>query len=167
MGTPPPLTDSEDEFWRALALVLHTLPRTLENDLQTEANISSPEYAALKGMASDGQDGLSINELAAIVGLSPSRTSRLADALVARGEAERRQGAMDRRSQLVSITEKGLNRLRMADPHYLASVRLRILDLIDSDDYVLLTQALRTIVEEPVDQHDSRDDGVVSRQLSA
>jgi DNA-binding MarR family transcriptional regulator len=167
MGTPPPLTGSEDEFWRAFALVLHTLPRTLENDLQTEANISSPEYAALKGMASDGRHGLSINELAAIVGLSPSRTSRLADALVSRGEAERRQGTVDRRSQLVTITEKGLDRLRMADPHHLASVRRRILDHIDSGDYVLLTQALRTIVEDPAEQHDSPDECVVSRQLSA
>jgi DNA-binding MarR family transcriptional regulator len=118
-------------------------------------------------MADDGDGGLRINELATLVGLSASRASRLADGLVARGEASRQQCSSDRRSQRVTITQKGLDRLHAARPYYLDSVRRRIFDHISPDNYELLTEALRTIIDDTPGQGRATENLGNIRQISA
>jgi DNA-binding MarR family transcriptional regulator len=147
MDDPVPLSSSEDALWRAFAQVLHVLPRTLDSSLKVQGHISSPEYAALANLADNRPDGLRVNELAALIGLSPSRASRLADSLATRGEVERRQGTDDGRSQRLTITERGAERVTSAWPSHLANVRRYVLDHIDPCDYESLIRAFRAIVE--------------------
>jgi DNA-binding MarR family transcriptional regulator len=147
MAAVSPLNTSEEELWRAFARVLNVLPRVLDTELQTNANITAPEYVALASLADSRPAGLRINDLAGAVGLSPSRVSRLADGLVRRGDVARGQNADDARSYLLTITEDGLARLATAWPHQVRSVRRHVLDHIDAADHATLTRVLRAIME--------------------
>jgi DNA-binding MarR family transcriptional regulator len=145
--TPRALTPAEEDLWRAFARILNVLPRVIDVELQTKANITAPEYVALSSLGDARPDGLRINELAARVGLSASRVSRLADSLVRRGEVDRHQSADDARSYQLTITDAGLTRIEAAWPHQVDSVRRNVLDHVDEADYAVLTRALRAIVD--------------------
>ena len=147
METPRALTPAEEDLWRAFARILNVLPRVIDVELQTKANITAPEYVALSSLGDARPDGLRINELAARVGLSASRVSRLADSLVRRGEVDRHQSADDARSYQLTITDAGLTRIEAAWPHQVDSVRRNVLDHIDEADYAVLTRTLRKIVD--------------------
>lgn len=147
METPRALTPAEEDLWRAFARILNVLPRVIDVELQTKANITAPEYVALSSLGDARPDGLRINELAARVGLSASRVSRLADSLVRRGEVDRHQSADDARSYQLTITDAGLTRIEAAWPHQVDSVRRNVLDHVDEADYAVLTRALRAIVD--------------------
>jgi DNA-binding MarR family transcriptional regulator len=147
---PSPLTATEEVFWRAFARVLLVLPRALERELQTKANISTSEYVALAHLADSRPDGLRIGELATRIGLSASRGSRLVDVLVDKGQASRGQGIEDGRSHQITITDAGLRRIEVAWPHHVMSVRRYVLDHLAEagTDLGSLTCALRAILDE-------------------
>ncbi|HEX6340814.1 MarR family winged helix-turn-helix transcriptional regulator [Umezawaea sp.] len=147
MDTPRALTPPEEDLWRAFARVLNVLPRVIDVELQTKANITAPEYVALSNLGDARPDGLRISELAARVGLSASRVSRLADSLVRRGEVDRHQDPDDARGHRLTITDAGLTRIEAAWPHQVDSVRRNVLDHVDEADYEVLTRTLRAIVE--------------------
>ncbi|MEO6088136.1 MAG: MarR family winged helix-turn-helix transcriptional regulator [Umezawaea sp.] len=147
MDTPRALTPAEEDLWRAFARILNVLPRVIDVELQTKAHITAPEYVALSSLGDARPEGLRINELAARVGLSASRVSRLADSLVRRGEVDRHQSADDARSYQLTITDAGLTRIEAAWPHQVDSVRRNVLDHIDEADYQVLTRTLRKIVD--------------------
>ena len=147
MDAPRALTSAEEELWRAFARVLNVLPRVIDVELQTKANITAPEYVALSSLGDARPGGLRINELAARVGLSASRVSRLADSLVRRGEVARDQDVSDGRSYQLTITSVGLARIEAAWPHQVESVRRNVLDHVDEADYAVLIRALRAIVD--------------------
>lgn len=140
-----PIDPAEETMWRAFVHILNVVPRLLDTSLRAQANITAPEYVALSTLAESAPDGLRINALAAQVGLSPSRVSRLADSLVSRGDVERHQAPDDGRSQVLAITECGTARLEKAWPHHLANVRRLVLDHIERDDFDGLTRAFRAI----------------------
>jgi DNA-binding MarR family transcriptional regulator len=143
---PLPLSPAEADLWHAFGRVLGVLPRLLDGELQTSAGISGTEYVALTSLADVRPAGLRISELADRLGLSPSRTSRLADGLVRRGEIVREQDARDARGHVLTITETGFRRAKAAWPHHVACVRRYVLDRIDVADRAAVTRALRAIV---------------------
>jgi DNA-binding MarR family transcriptional regulator len=147
VDAPRALTSSEEELWRAFARVLNVLPRVIDVELQAKANITAPEYVALSSLGDARPGGLRINELAARVGLSASRVSRLADSLVRRGEVARDQDVEDGRSYQLTITSAGLARIEAAWPHQVRSVRRNVLDHVDEADYAVLIRTLRAIVD--------------------
>jgi DNA-binding MarR family transcriptional regulator len=159
MGPPAPLDSTEDELWRALVVVLRTLPRVLEEELQSKASMSSREYATLANLADQQNKGLRINQLAVLVGLSASRMSRLIDTLAARGEVQRHQDADDARSMRLAITPEGLSRLEAAWPHALASVRRYVMDHVDAESMSVLTEAFKALVGDPRQPAQATTDG--------
>jgi DNA-binding MarR family transcriptional regulator len=101
---------------------------------------------ALVSLADAQPDGLRINELAGQVGLSPSRTSRLAETLARRGEVHRDRSAEDGRGSRVTITDAGLARVAAAWPHQVTSVRRHVLDYVAAEDHDALTRTFRAIM---------------------
>jgi DNA-binding MarR family transcriptional regulator len=69
------------------------------------ARLSVPQFRALVFMARS--EDVSLSATAEHLGLSPAATSRMVDALVGRGLAERRAGADDRRRVSLSLTARG------------------------------------------------------------
>jgi DNA-binding MarR family transcriptional regulator len=52
-------------------------------------------------------DGLNVRQVAEVIGLSPSRASRIVDSLVSDGLLDRRTSDSDRRTQLLALTSAG------------------------------------------------------------
>ena len=84
-----------------------TLRDFIFNILHTfgDFDFSLPQLATL--MLLDEEGGLSIKQIAELLGRSMSVTSRLVDQLVERGLVSRREDERDRRAKRVAITESG------------------------------------------------------------
>jgi DNA-binding MarR family transcriptional regulator len=136
-----PLTPAEERAWRALARALITVPRAMDADLQREQRMTMGEYFVLMNLSETDERSLRMSELAARGGLSPSRISRLVDALAADGLVRRVQDDVDRRVQIAVLTEKGMDRLVRAYPSHLASVRRHVVDHFDGLDLEKLAEA--------------------------
>jgi DNA-binding MarR family transcriptional regulator len=130
-------------------MALHVVPKRLETELQREAEITPREYAVLRNLAENGEDGLSVNQLAALVGLSPSRASRLAESLTARGEVKRRPDETSGRSRRLTISETGLARIAQARAPYLAIVRRRVIDRLNPATVLSLTAVFHAMLDKP------------------
>jgi DNA-binding MarR family transcriptional regulator len=64
------------------------------------------EYQAINKI--DVEHNISCNEIAKIIGLSVSRSSRVIDKMVKKQILKREASETDKRSKLVSLTEKGI-----------------------------------------------------------
>jgi DNA-binding MarR family transcriptional regulator len=123
-----PLSPDEEVLWRALIRVMLALPRALDHDLLHSAGLTLHEYAVLANLSEAQDRKLRMTGLAEVVGLSPSRITRLVDDLKARGLVTKSPSASDGRGNLAQLTDKGFTRLEAAYPEHMASVRTRVLD---------------------------------------
>ncbi len=90
-----------------LQMVLRLRDRCLEQErvIQRRCDLTASEYACMRCQPRDGS--ISCGELAQALGLSPSRSTRVVDGLVARGLLQREVSLHDRRVNLVRPTAKG------------------------------------------------------------
>lgn len=121
----------EDALWQATMRIVNVLPAQLDDDLLRGAGLTASEYTTLLNLR-QALDGLRMTDLAAAIGLSASRTSRLVDDLQAHGLATRLTSSLDARSTRAIITSKGTTKLRSAWKVHLVSVRRRFFDHIDT-----------------------------------
>lgn len=104
------------------------LPKALDDDLLKATGLTLSEYTVLMHLSEAPDREVRTSELAALTALSVSRISRVVDALITRGWAERRRSAEDARGSIVSLTPEGFRRLESAYPALLASSRRRVMD---------------------------------------
>ena len=123
-----PLSPDEEVLWRALSRIIVILPRALDHDLTNSAGLALHEYALLLHLSEAENRELRMAELAAAVGLSPSRITRLVDDLRLRGLVTKFRSGTDGRGNVACLTDKGFARLEAAYPEHLASVRNRVFD---------------------------------------
>ncbi len=87
-----------------------------EDEIRAKAGLTPGAYQCLVAMA-QGEE-LTGREVARRIRVSPSRASRIVDALVRAGYVKRRDGPTDRRVTLVSLTKEGaLLRKRVSEIH--------------------------------------------------
>lgn len=137
-----PLTPAEERAWRALALALITVPRSLDTDLLRATGMSMGEYFVLMNLSEARDRSLRMSDLANRGGLSPSRISRVVDGLVAQGLVQRSRTEADGRVQLAVLTDQGLARLQAAYPAHLASVRRNVVDHLGGLDLAAFARAV-------------------------
>jgi DNA-binding MarR family transcriptional regulator len=126
-----PLKARESQVWRDVARFLSVAARLLDEDLQTGANISLSEYAVLVHLSEEATGQLRVRELADLADLSGSHTTRIIGDLAREGLVTKSRNPDDARGIDVQITEGGLNRLRLAYPIHLASVRSRVMNQVE------------------------------------
>jgi DNA-binding MarR family transcriptional regulator len=126
-----PLTGREERAWRDIARFLSVASRLLDEDLQRGANISLREYAVLAHLSEAETGHLRISKLAEFADLSESWMTRLVEDLARGGFVVKNRNRRDGRAIDVRITEAGRDRLRDAYPIHLASVRTRIMNLME------------------------------------
>lgn len=141
-----PLDALEESAWRDLARFFVLAPRCLDEDLQHGANMPISTYSALTHLSEAPDRVLRITELANRVYLSGSRMTRLVDALAADGLVVKRRSASDARGVDVILTAKGLERLRLAYPVHLRSVRDRVLGSIPRASLSDFAEVMHAIV---------------------
>jgi DNA-binding MarR family transcriptional regulator len=147
----PPLNDDEELVWRNLMRLVFTLRPALDADLQRSCGLSSTEYSVLMHLSESPDRQLQMTELADRTSLSPSRISRVIDAMARAGLVERRPGAGsgsgDGRNTFAALTKTGLSTLRRAWPHHLRSVRQRAFDHLSAEETRILGSILQRLAE--------------------
>jgi DNA-binding MarR family transcriptional regulator len=142
-----PLNDDEELVWRSLMRLVFTLRPALDEDLQRACGLSSTEYSVLMHLSESLHRQLRMSDLADRTNLSPSRISRVIDAMARLGLVERRAGSGDGRNTYAALTSTGLSALRRAWPHHLRSVRKRAFDHLTAEETRILGPLLQRLAE--------------------
>ncbi|WP_413812609.1 MarR family winged helix-turn-helix transcriptional regulator [Streptomyces sp. OE57] len=122
-----PLSPQEEQLVRQLGRLVHGLPRFLEEDMTRTAGIAMTDFAVLIVLTETPGQRLRMADLAECVGLTPSRITRVVDGLRTQGLVTKDRDPDDARSNVTTLTATGRAAADQAHPHYVASVRTRIL----------------------------------------
>lgn len=105
----------------------------LENDL-APTGLTLGDYQVFVYLSANDDDSMKMCDLAEILQLSPSGLTRRLDGLVKAGWVERRPSDVDRRVMHAVLTDAGRAQLEYAAPIHVASVRARMIDLLEPDE---------------------------------
>ena len=147
MTDTTPLTADEMLLWASLGRIVHALPRVLEDDMSRATGLSMTDFATLLVLDQAPDRRLRMSELATATGLTPSRITRVVDALRAHGLVDKERHGADARGNVAVLTADGLARLEAAQPAHLAIARRRVLEHVPPDLVPVLAAALKTITD--------------------
>ena len=122
------LDPREQKAWRALMLTTHLLDETLDRQLQRDAGMPHAYYGLLVRLSEAPERTMRMGELAAWMHYSQSRLTHAVTSMERSGWVARRSCPTDRRSQLVTLLDAGLDALRIAAPGHVAEVRAAVFD---------------------------------------
>jgi DNA-binding MarR family transcriptional regulator len=128
-------------FLRAHASLL----RTLDRELQREAEISLADFDVLVQLALADEDALRMSDLARRTLVSRSGMTRRVAQLEELGLVERRPGDRDRRSVTVSLTAAGAAVLRRAVPIHGTGIARHFVDKLTDDELATLDATLAKV----------------------
>ncbi len=141
-GRAAPLTKDEEAFLRAYVRTLIAVPRAFDADLIRDQGMSLNEYGALMHLSEAPGRKLRMGDLAAASALSLSGMTRIVSRLEAQGLVRREKCETDARGWLAELTDAGLQRLQVAWPTHVESVRRHIFEHLGDVDLRALTAAM-------------------------
>ena len=141
-----PLTPAQERLWRAIARMMVTLPRAIDEDLTAKAGISLTSYIVLSQLSEAPDRQLRMSDLADRAALSPSRITRVVHGLEDSGYVRRSVSPLDARASLATLTDSGATRLRQAWPSHLESVRALAMNHVRRDQIAQLTEIVERII---------------------
>jgi DNA-binding MarR family transcriptional regulator len=136
------LSEDEERAWLSLLEAHSALVNALEVRLRAEHNVVLGAVEALIEIAHTDEGSLGVSDLAERIGLSQSRTSRLAIDLEREGLVERQRDAADSRSTRVAVTKAGRDLLLKAAPAYFATIREHLFEGLSEGDVKQLARIL-------------------------
>jgi DNA-binding MarR family transcriptional regulator len=142
------LDESEQRDWRASVVGMTYLLGRLSRDLEVATGLSMAEYEILVRLSEAPDGSVRMSELADGVAHSRSRVTHTVARLEAAGLVTRRPAAEDRRGIAATMTGAGRDRLVAAAPAHVASVRARLVDVVDRDQLAQLGEAMRAVLRE-------------------
>lgn len=128
--------------WQALLAAHSRITDRLDRDLSTEVGMSLAEFEVLDHLAAAEDLTIRMNELAALVRLSPSGLTRRFDTLVRRGLVAREACDDDRRGINARLTPEGLARHSEASVVHQRGVEQYVTANLDSHERECLSRAL-------------------------
>jgi len=140
------LTPGELQTWKALHLVLMTLPTALGNQLQCDSNLSLIEYYVLAGLSDQPDHTMRLSSLAILANSELSRLSHMVGRLERRGLVRREIDPTDGRYTRAILTQKGNEELVQAAPGHVAQVRQLIFQALSADEQHALRSAMMKIM---------------------
>lgn len=146
-----PLDAEEEAFLRALARVLVTLPRVLEEDLLRDGRMSTSEYFVLVHLSEAPGHRLRMSDLARAAALSLSGITRVVQRLGAADLVRRERSPEDGRGWFAVLTPAGHARLEATWPAHLGSTRRRLFDHLAGVDLAPVTAAFDGVVRSAVE----------------
>ena len=138
------LSQEEMQAWRGYVETNSDLMAALERDL-APTGLNLGDYQVLVFLSESPERLLRMCDLAGRLQLSPSGLTRRLDGLVRANLVERRRSASDRRVMLAALTSKGLRVLEDSAPVHVASVRRRMIDLLDDDELRVIAGVFQKI----------------------
>ncbi|WP_149083898.1 MULTISPECIES: MarR family winged helix-turn-helix transcriptional regulator [Microbacterium] len=143
---PRRLDDDELATWLPIIRFVQLLPQVLDRALKDEVGLNHARYAILVTLAGQGEEAVTMTELARIAGLSRSRLSHALDSLEERGWVERTSCSTDKRTLSAALTPAGWEMLRAAAPVHVAQIRDLILDPLSAEDRQRLQDILGALL---------------------
>lgn len=138
------LQGDEIVAWRAFIETQADLISAIESDL-IPCGLTLGDYQVLVYLTEADDQRMRMCDLADRLQLSPSGLTRRLDGLVRAGWVERRSSDVDRRVMLAALTDAGRRQLADAAPDHVASVRSRMIDVLDADDHRSIARAFTKI----------------------
>jgi DNA-binding MarR family transcriptional regulator len=130
--------------WRSYVETNADLMAALERDLAS-TGLDLGDYQVLVFLSETPTRALRMCDLAGRLQLSPSGLTRRLDGLVRAGLVERRGSDSDRRVMLAALTHKGVRVLEESAPIHVASVRRRMIDLLDDEELQVIATVFQKI----------------------
>jgi DNA-binding MarR family transcriptional regulator len=122
------LTEDEQRTWRSFLTASRLLWDRVERQLQQGAGLPHAYYEILVRLSEAPDRTLRMSQLASTSLSSRSRLSHAVARMEEAGWVQRRPCPSDRRGQLASLTEPGMQRLREAAPGHVEEVRELLFD---------------------------------------
>lgn len=120
---PDPFTDDEFRVWRGFLRAHRAITDELNRRLARRHDLTLLHYGVLITLITVPERRMRMTDIAERVLTSPSGMTRAVARLEADGLVDREQDGDDRRSFLVSLTPRGVRRLRQAQVTHHACVR--------------------------------------------
>ena len=134
------LDDTEMRAWVRLAAVVELLPGVLEGQLRRDAGLTHFEYWVLAMLSEAPDRTLRMTALASTTNATLPRLSHVVSRLESRGLVERFPCPQDRRATNARLTDAGWQKVVETAPGHLENVRAHVVDVLDRDQLVALTQ---------------------------
>jgi len=135
---PDPLDEREFAAWRGLLRVHTTVTRELDRRMGERHDLPLDAYGVLITLVSAPDGRLTLKQLGVRRNLTASGITRSVDRLAQAGLVERRPNPADGRSAFVTLTRRGLRRLREAQVTHHAIVRELLFARLERDDLAQL-----------------------------
>ena len=127
------LNDNQQALWRLMLDAIRKLERDIEDTLQAEAELTSPEFAVLVVLSESEDEQARIREICTHLNWDRSRASHQLSRMQRRGLIEKTKCVGDGRGVVVIMTEEGKRRLKQAVPMHVESVNRLIFDHMSND----------------------------------
>ena len=141
------LDETEMRSWLRLLRVVMLLPGALDRQLREEAGLTHASYMVLASLSDASERSLRMSELARVTATSQSRLSHSVAALEQRGWVQRRPCPQDRRGQVCTLTDAGVQVLVETAPGHVERVRTLVLDPLSRADVEHLSAVAERLVE--------------------
>jgi DNA-binding MarR family transcriptional regulator len=145
---PAPLSPEQQETWFAYMRVMLRLGYEMNRQLQTDSDLSLPDYDVLNALADSPDGRLQLTGLATRLAWERSRLSHHLQRMSARGLVERSPSATDRRATDAVLTDAGRAALTAATPGHADLVRRMFFDGLDPALLPPLRAALEQVHEQ-------------------
>ncbi|WP_369139167.1 MarR family winged helix-turn-helix transcriptional regulator [Modestobacter versicolor] len=142
------LSAEQQETWFAYMRVMLRLTYEMNRQLQTDSDLSLPDYDVLNALADSPGHRLQLTALATRLAWERSRLSHHLQRMSARGLVERSPSATDGRATDAVLTAAGLGALRASTPGHAALVRRMFFDGLDAELLPVLRTALEQVHEQ-------------------
>ena len=128
------LSDDEQALWRLILRAIRKIERRMDEVVMAEGDLSVSDFAVLATLSEVFDRRLRLRDLCVELDWDRSRTSHLITRMERRGLVSKKRSAGDARGVVVQLTEEGFNRLKMAVPGHVESVRQLIFDHMVEED---------------------------------
>ncbi len=139
------LDKQEMAAWLAFLEASHRVLRSVERQLRDDSGLSHQQYEILVKLANVGPEGMRMTELAESLITSKSGLTYQIGQLEKRGLVVRCSCPTDVRGVTARLTEDGRSTLVRAAPGHVERVREAMIDVLDREQLVALTDALSVV----------------------
>ena len=142
-----PLDNEEVDTWRAFTLMRRQLDLTLERRLQSDAGISTADFAILASLQQEPTRRLRAGRIADIIGWEKSRVSHQLKRMEQRGLITREECGDDARGVWIVQTSDGSRAVLAALRDHTDAIRENFFDLLTEEEKSSLLSISRRVLD--------------------
>lgn len=146
------LDDDEQRAWRAYLHMNKLLVAALNRQLQTDSNLSLPDFEVLVSLTDVAERRRRVNELARSLQWEKSRVSHQITRMERRGLVAREECFDDGRGAFVVLTAKGKEAIEAAAPAHVETVRHLFFEVLGDGDVAALSSISENVLAR-LDEH--------------